>query len=84
MNDLEYEFVRELQKMLKEKIRGGIYCGIYEDTLYIRIILFKGTFNFRYEKESMSEQFRLGVSKSNICEEVIKLLNGAVRKYYIL
>lgn len=83
MNELEYEWCRNLQLSLKERIKGGVYCAIYDDVLNIQIVILN-KFEFRYKLDDMSRRFLYGIDKEKLVNDILKTLNTVVRKAYLV
>ena len=81
---LEVIFSRELHKKLNEKIKGKVFCKVFDDELYIRIDMDDLYFETSYD--NFATRVCYGLSTDYILYEVIqkyeKFLMNLVRKCY--
>lgn len=82
--ELDVIFSRELHKKLKERIKGKVFCKVFDDELYIRIDMDDLYFETSYD--NFATRVCYGLSTDYVLYEVIekyeRFLINRVRKYY--
>ena len=76
--ELDVIFSRELHKKLKEKIKGKVFCKVFDDELYIRIDMDDLYFETSYDNFVT----RVCYGLYEVIEKYERFLINRVRKYY--
>ena len=76
--ELDVIFSRELHKKLKEKIKGKVFCRVFDDELYIRIDMDDLYFETSYDNFAT----RVCYGLYEVIQKYEKFLMNRVRKYY--